>query len=139
MITQQAKVVRCDDKTVWLEAERQTTCSGCQLKQGCGTGLLENHVGKRFSRISVENNNEFSIGQEVKLAIPEERLLQGALLMYILPLLLLFVFSAIAQALALNEIIEIIAGISGLLLGFYWVRVKLKNKKDGFNARIIED
>jgi len=139
MITQQAKVVRCDDNTVWLEAERQTTCSGCKLKQGCGTGLLENHVGKRFSQISVENNNEFSIGQEVKLAIPEERLLQGALLMYILPLLLLFVFSAIAQALALNEIIEIIAGISGLLLGFYWVRVKLKNKKDGFNARIIED
>lgn len=139
MITQQAKVVDCDDKTVWLEAERQSTCSGCKLKQGCGTGLLENHVGKRFSQISVEKNNEFSIGQEVKLAIPEERLLQGALLMYILPLLLLFVFSALAQALGLNEVIEIIAGIAGLLLGFYWVRVKLKNKKDGFNARIIED
>lgn len=139
MITQQVKVVSCDDKTVWLEAERQSTCSGCRLKQGCGTGLLENHVGKRFSQISVEKNNEFSIGQEVKLAIPEERLLQGALLMYILPLLLLFVFSALAQLLALNEAVEIIAGLSGLLLGFYWVRTRLKNNKDGFNARIVED
>ncbi len=139
MIKQQAKVVACDDTTVWLEAERKSTCSGCQMKQGCGTGLLENHVGKRFSQISVQKTADVNIGQEVSIAIPEEALLQGALLMYILPLVLLFSFSALAKVLGFNELVEIIAGISGLLLGFYWVREKLKHQKDGFQARIIED
>jgi len=139
MIKQQAKVVKCNDTTVWLEAERQSTCSACKLKQGCGTGLLENHVGKRFSQISVNKTSEVNIGQEVNVGIPEESLLQGALLMYILPLVLLFVLSATAKALGFNESVEIIAGISGLLLGFYWVRERLKNNKDNFQARIIED
>jgi len=139
MIKQQAKVVKSNDTTVWLEAERQSTCSACKLKQGCGTGLLENHVGKRFSQISVNKTSEVKIGQEVNLGIPEESLLQGALLMYIVPLVLLFVLSAIVKALGFNEAVEIIAGISGLLLGFYWVRERLKNNKDNFQARIIEE
>jgi len=139
VIKQQAKVIKCDDSTVWLEAERESTCSACKLKQGCGTGLLEKHVGKRFSQIAVKRTCDVRLGQTVNVAIPEEALLQGALLMYMLPLFLLFVFSALAQLLHLNEAIEIIAGISGLLLGFYWVRARLKNKKNGFQARIIED
>ncbi|MDC9725230.1 MAG: SoxR reducing system RseC family protein [Gammaproteobacteria bacterium] len=139
MIKQQAKVIKCDDSTVWLEAERQSTCSACKLKQGCGTGLLENHVGKRFSQIAVKRTGDVNLGQTVNVAIPEEALLHGALLMYMLPLFLLFAFSAFAQLLQLNEVVEIIAGISGLLLGFYLVRTRLKNKKNGFQARIIED
>lgn len=139
MIEQSAKVVRSDDKMVWLEAERQSTCSGCQVRQGCGTGMLAKHVGKRFSSISVLKTGDVKIGQQVKLAIPEETLLQGAFLMYILPLVLMFVIAAGARALNFNEAIEIFGGLSGLFVGFYWVKLHLANKKDGFQAKIIEE
>lgn len=139
MIEQSAKVVRCDDKMVWLEAERQSTCSGCQVRQGCGTGMLAKHVGKRFSSIAVLKTGDVKIGQQVQLAIPEETLLQGAFLMYILPLVLMFVIATGARALNFNEAIEIIGGLSGLFLGFYWVKLHLANKKDGFQAKIIEE
>lgn len=139
MIKQPAKVVNYDENTIWLEAERQSTCSGCQLKQGCGTGLLDNHVGKRFSDITVEKTSDVSIGQDVTLAIPEETLLQGAALMYILPLVLMFIFAAVAQALHLNEAVEIISGLGGLFVGLYWVRIQLANKSDGFKVKIIEE
>jgi len=139
MIEQSAKVVRSDDKMVWLEAERQSTCSGCQVRQGCGTGMLAKHVGKRFSSISVLKTGDVKIGQQVQLAIPEETLLQGAFLMYILPLVLMFVVAAGARALNFNEAIEIFGGLSGLFIGFYWVKLHLANKKDGFQARIIEE
>ncbi len=139
MIEQQATVIACDDNTVWLEAERQSTCSQCQLKQGCGTGLLANHVGKRFSRISVNKSFDVTIGQHVRLAIPEQSLLQGTFVMYIMPLVLMFLFAAVAQALNFNELVEIFAGIAGLLSGFYWARLRLANNKDGFQARIIEE
>ncbi len=139
MIEQKAKVVSFDDETVWLEAERQSTCSGCQVRQGCGTGMLAKHVGQRFSRITVKKTSDVEIGQQVQLAIPEETLLQGAVLMYLLPLVLMFIFAAIAQSLNFNEALEIIAGISGLFIGFYWVRIRLRNKKDGFQAKIVEE
>jgi len=139
MIEQSAKVVSCDDNRVWLEAERQSTCSGCQVRQGCGTGMLAKHVGKRFSSIAVVKTGDVKIGQQVKLAIPEETLLQGAFLMYILPLVLMFVVAAAARAFSLNEAIEILGGLGGLFIGFYWVKFHLANKKDGFQARIIEE
>ena len=139
MIEQSAKVVSCDDRTVWLEAERQSTCSACKLKQGCGTGMLEKHVGQRFSRIAVDKTAEVTIGQQVKLTIPEETLLQGAFLMYILPLVLMFILAAGARALNLNDAVEIFAGLSGLLIGFYLVKIRLANRKDTFKARIVEE
>lgn len=139
MIEQKAKVVSFDDETVWLEAERQSTCNGCQVRQGCGTGMLAKHVGQKFSRITVKKTSDVEIGQQVQLAIPEETLLQGAALMYLLPLVLMFIFAAIARSLNFNEALEIIAGISGLFIGFYWVRIRLRNKKDGFQAKIVEE
>lgn len=139
MIEQSAKVVKFDDKMVWVEAERQSTCGGCQVRQGCGTGMLAKHVGKRFSSIAVLKTSDVKVGQQVQLAIPEETLLQGAFLMYILPLVLMFVVAAGARALNFNEAIEIFGGLSGLFIGFFWVKFHLANKKDGFQAQIIEE
>ena len=139
MIEQKATVISCDGDTVWLEAERQSTCSQCQLKQGCGTGLLENHVGKRFSRIAVNKTTDVAIGQQVRLAIPEQSLLRGTFVMYIMPLVLMFIFSAVVQFLNFNEMVEIFAGISGLFIGFYWARLHLSKNKDGFQAKILEE
>ena len=75
MIKQKATVIATDDTTIWLDAERESTCSQCQVKKGCGTGMLANHVGKRFSRISVEKHSDVMVGQQVQLGLPEESLL----------------------------------------------------------------
>lgn len=140
MIKQTATVIATEGDTVWLDAERESTCSQCQAKKGCGTGMLENHVGKRFSRISVlKHNKEVIVGQQVQLGIPEESILQGAFMMYILPLALMFLFAAAAQVLRLNEALEIVAGSCGLVLGFYWVHIRFKKNKTGLQAEIVEE
>ena len=139
MIEQQATVVEVDDDSVMLQAARQSTCSSCQLKQGCGTGLLAKHVGQRFSKIVVNKTTDVEIGQQRTVVIPEQTLLQGAALMYLLPLGLLILFSMVVRILALGDGFEIISGLVGLLSGFLWVKQRLKNKKDGFQARILEE
>lgn len=139
MIKQQARVTSCNDDTVSLEVERESTCSSCKVRQGCGTGMLSEHVGNRFSQVTIDKTGDVDVGQQVQLAIPEGSLLQGAFLIYIVPIILLFVFSAIAQYVHTNEFIEILSGLTGLFLGFYLVKIRLKNKKDGFNASIIEE
>lgn len=139
MIEQQARVIEIDGDTVWLEAERESTCSDCQVKQGCGTGLLAKHVGKKFSKISVHKTTDTTMGEVVTLVIPEEALLQGAALMYLLPLTLLFLFSIITRSFDLGEGAEILAGLTGLVTGFAVVKENLRNKKDGIQAKVLEE
>ncbi len=139
MIKQQAKVISTDENIVWVEAERKSTCSACKARKGCGTGMLSEHVGKRFSRLSVEKTSDVTIGQDIQIAIPEEALLEGAFLMYIVPLMVMFFTAAIAHFLQFNQFLEIIFGLTGLFVGFYWVRKKMRTKTDGYKAQILEE
>ena len=139
MIEQQARVIEIDGDVVWLEADRESTCSNCQVKQGCGTGLLANHVGKKFSKISVHKTTDATLGEVVTLVIPEEALLQGAALMYLLPLTLLFLFSIVTRSFELGEGAEILAGFTGLVTGFAVVKENLRNKQDGIQAKVLEE
>lgn len=139
MIEQQATVIEIEGDTIWLQAQRESTCSQCQVKKGCGTGLLAKHVGKRFSKIAVNKTTETSVGQVVTLAIPEQALLQGAALMYLLPLALLFLFSIVMRTFQMGEGIEIFAGLTGLVAGFILVKQHFKYKKDGIQAKVVEE
>ena len=139
MIEQQATIIEVDGNTVWLQAERESTCSNCQVKQGCGTGLLAKHVGKKFSKLSVHKTTDVALGEVVTLVIPEQALLQGAALMYLLPLTLLFLFSILTRSFGLGEGTQILAGLTGLSTGFAIVKENLINKKDGIQAKVLEE
>jgi sigma-E factor negative regulatory protein RseC len=139
MIKQKATVVAENENTIWVDTERESTCSQCQVKQGCGTGLLENHVGKRFSRIAVAKETTVSVGEKVQIGIPEAPLLVGALMMYIVPLMMMFFFATSARYLELSELFEVICGVVGLMAGFYLVHLKFRHNKTGLQAKIVED
>lgn len=100
---------------------------------------MAKHVGKRFSHIAVTTAQDVKVGQQVALAIPEQTLLQGAMLMYLLPLLSLMAFSLLARVFNFSALSEIIFGFTGLCIGFYLVRICLRNKKDGFQAKLVEE
>jgi sigma-E factor negative regulatory protein RseC len=139
MISQKATVVAIETDRIWVEAERQSTCGGCQIRQGCGTGLLAKHVGKRFNRIAVPNNKTVKIGQQVTVAIPEDALLHGAFMMYLLPLLAMFAGAGLARWLTWNETLQIAAGLAALFGGFLWVASRLKQKNAVIPTQIIEE
>ena len=138
MIEQTAKVIASDDNTVWLEAETQSTCSQCQIKKGCGTGMLAKHVGKRFSQIAVHKERDVQIGDEVQVGISEQALLLGAFMMYIVPLLMLFGFALLARFYHLGELMEIFAAACGLILGFFWVHIRMRRTDTTIQAKIVE-
>lgn len=139
MIEQKATVISRDEHQVWVEAERQSTCGQCQARKGCGTGLLAKHVGQRFSRIAIKSNDNLQLGQQVIVSIPEQALLSGAFMMYLLPLLMMFATATIARMANSGELVEIVAGLSGLVAGFYFVKTRLKNKNAGIQVKTTED
>ncbi len=139
MIDQKATVIRSDESTIWLQAERQSTCDKCQVKKGCGTGLLSEHVGRRFSTIAVPKKHSVQPGQQMNVSIPEEALLHGAYMMYLLPILFMFIGAGISRFTFANELLEIIGGFSGLMFGFYWVKNRLKSQKIAIKTQIVEE
>lgn len=139
MIEQKATVISRDGDIVWVEAERQSTCGQCQARKGCGTGLLARHVGQRFSRLAVATDQKLEIGQQVTVSIPEQALLSGALIMYLLPLLFLFAAAVLARVAGVGELAQIAAGLLGLCAGFYWVKRQIKGHSPGVQVQTTED
>lgn len=139
MIEQKATVIRSDESTIWLQAERQSTCDKCKVKKGCGTGLLSEHVGRRFSTIAVPKHQPVEPGQQMNVSIPEDALLHGAFMMYLLPILFMFAGAGFSRYMFGNELLEIIAGMAGLMVGFYWVKSRLKNQKIAIETQMIEE
>jgi sigma-E factor negative regulatory protein RseC len=139
MIEQKATVISRDGNIVWVEAERQSTCGQCAARKGCGTGLLAKHVGQRFSRIAVNTDQELQIGQPVLVSIPEQALLSGAVMMYLLPLLALFGFAMLTRMLGGGELLQIVSGLIGLCAGFFWVRQKVRDNNPGIQVQSTED
>lgn len=139
MIEQKATVISRDGQRVWVEAERHSTCGQCAARKGCGTGLLAKHVGQRFSRIAVDTDEDLQIGQQVMVSIPEQALLSGALMMYLLPLVVMFAAAMLARMSGLGELAEILAGLLGLCAGFFWVKRQIKGRNPGIRVQTTEE
>lgn len=138
MIEQTATVVSIDDEQIWLDVERQSSCSGCKLRNGCGTGLLSRHVGKRFSRLAVPRTENVQVGEQVQVQIAEKELLSGALMMYLLPLAGLIGGAGLVTMLSGPAWLEIASGLGGLAAGFVWLRHYFSHRQDSIQTQLTE-
>lgn len=131
MIKEHAQVIALDENNdVWVETQRRSACGQCAANKGCGTATLAKVLGNKRSRVRTLNPNATSVavGDEVVIGINEQALVRGSLAIYAAPLLSLFVFGLLGQVLSAqllmtnHDILPIVLGLSGLLLGFVWVR-----------------
>jgi len=86
MIEEQTEVIEVIGDQLVLQAETKSACGSCAVNKGCGTSLLAKVVGKKFTRFQVENKVSAVAGDTVVVGIPEDALLKGSLVMYVLPI-----------------------------------------------------
>jgi len=116
MIEQTAVVMRLEGRIALVQVQRQSSCGQCNAKQGCGTGLLEDSIGRRSMQIRAENQCDARPGDEVVVAIPETGFIKSAFFTYLLPLLLMLVGALLAQQLVSGA--GDLASILGAATGF---------------------
>jgi sigma-E factor negative regulatory protein RseC len=97
MIEQTAVVIRLDGQFALVEAQRESSCGQCNAKKGCGTGILENSLGRRVMRLKAINQCNALPGDEVVVAVPEKGFIKSAFFTYLLPLLLMLLGAVVAQ------------------------------------------
>jgi len=130
MIEEHAQVIALENNDVWVETQRRSACGQCAANKGCGTATLAKVLGNKRSRVRTLNPQATSVavGDEVIIGINEQALVRGSLVVYTVPLLMLFVFGFLGQLLSTQllmtnqDVLPIVLGLFGLLLGFAWVQ-----------------
>ena len=134
MIEENAMVVAVEGDEALLQTQRRSACQACSVKQGCGKSVLSKVVGQRSSQIRVKNTLHVKVGDQVVLGINENALVQGSLLVYALPLILMLVFALLGELWAQangwqGEWIVILAAITGFLSSAVIIRLGLNRSR----------
>jgi positive regulator of sigma E activity len=97
MIEEQARVIEIKGNRLLLQAQTHSACGSCSVNKGCGTSLLAKVVGRKFTHFQADNNINAKVGDTVVVAIAEDALLKGSLMMYILPVFCMLISALLAD------------------------------------------
>jgi sigma-E factor negative regulatory protein RseC len=119
VIEETGRVVAVEAGAVWVETVRYTACQSCSVSKGCGHALLDGQRAGSRARIRALCDTPLRVDDQVVLGIPEGLLMRGALLVYLLPVLLMLVGALIGQMFT-SAVVDTAAvgGIAGLGGGF---------------------
>ncbi|MBU0498545.1 MAG: SoxR reducing system RseC family protein [Gammaproteobacteria bacterium] len=126
MIETEGRVVAVESGRAWVETVRSSACGHCDASGACGTALLANTFGNRATRIAVDNRLGARVGDRVVLGLPERAMLAGSFLLYIPPLIGLFLGALLGQYYATRtdasavEPWSVLGGLLGLMAVLAW-------------------
>jgi len=123
MLKESGIVIEVFDQFAIVQTERTSYCGQCTANKGCGTASLSSVLGQKYTRIKVINHGFVKVGDKVVIGLEEQALLKSSVVLYLLPLLSLFVFALGYEMLVTigewphYEPLTILAGILGLFIG----------------------
>lgn len=136
MIETEAVVVKIEDATAYVKAERKSGCSACSTGS-CGTSVLAGFFAQKTPLYRASNDVGAKVGDRVMVGMDEAAMFKGTLLLYLFPLLLMFVGAVAGSMLAVD--MELRDGYSaagacmGLVVGF--LGLKLFSAKMSMNRQ----
>jgi len=120
MIEEAGIVERVEGDYIWVSpAGSAGACGGCKSAGSCSTSFLSSLFQDRASKsIRVENTIHAQQNDHVVLGIHPQGLLSGSVLIYLLPIVGLFLAAALGKVLS-GELASIGFGLFGLLVGLF--------------------
>lgn len=121
MLTETGRIVALEDDGLWVETIRATTCGNCSARKGCGHGLL-NEVGSgrsNYVRVPMAEALQppLQLNEEVRFELPEQVVVRGSFVVYLLPLLCLLGGASLGSSLFPEAAGDLAAGL-GAAVGF---------------------
>ena len=128
MLVETGRVVAVETDSLWVETIRQSTCGSCAARKGCGHGLLNRYAeGKRgYIRVvpGITGTIDCAVDDQVRISIPEEVILRGSLVVYVLPLLCMLGGAVLGSVLfeGMSDANAALGAVAGFGFGFALVR-----------------
>lgn len=98
MMEEMARVIACDNQG-WLTVEVQlkSSCKSCNNGDSCGTSAVAQAFSGKTQQFAIYSERPCQPGELLKLGLPERTLLKAAALMYLMPLLGIFIGATFGQ------------------------------------------
>lgn len=139
MVEETARVIVKSETYAWVTAERRTSCHACTVSQGCGTGSIAKYLIGKSIAVKASNPVGAEVGDWVIVGIPERILYLGPFVLYVVPLLAMFLGAGFGETLAQHwgwgEGLVVLSGLSGLAAGLLGVRYMQVER--GFEPQIL--
>lgn len=139
MITETGRVVAVEQDCVWVETIRKSTCNSCSAQKACGHGLMNKVDSGRLNHVRAlmgdASPDQFAVNDVVRISIPEQVLLQGALLVYILPLMTMLLGGLMASSVVDGDAMAALGALLGLGVGFGLVKWHAVSTQDNENMQ----
>jgi sigma-E factor negative regulatory protein RseC len=143
MILETGRIVAIEVEGVWVETIQKSACGSCKAEKGCGQSLLnkwDGHTSYIWVLLEGRKSENYHLGDEIQIGIPEAVVAKGALLIYMLPVLTLVLATSLAHAQFANEGITTISGFLGLFLGGLLVRwLSWRKRLDPHSQPVLVD
>ena len=121
MIKETGRVVAIEHDCLWVETIRQSTCNSCSAQKGCGHGMLNKVAPGRLNHMRVllrdQPASHFAIDDQVDVSIPEQVLVTGAMLVYLLPLITLLLGTILASQVWQGDLPAFLGAVAGFIVG----------------------
>ena len=124
MIEERAVILSLDNVTrnATLEIERQNACGLCGQTRGCGNSIWGKLFAHQSNAFKAQNRINAKVGDSVIVGINEQALLKSAVLLYIMPLVTLFIGAILMQQIFKTNAYAMLCALLGLVLGLLWVK-----------------
>ena len=126
MIEELAVVVKIENHQVWVESGQNSACGGCLQKASCSTNAIGSVLKKRS--VPVDSDIQLKTGDQVMVAIDESLLLRASLLLYLMPLIALFIGAGMADWLLADNSQSVDSWVAGSAIVSFLVSLWLINK-----------
>mgnify|MGYP001824783610 FL=1 len=136
MLTETGRVVAVEADGVWVETIRQSTCGSCAAQKGCGHGLMNRISDGHRSLIRALPGRltagDCQVDDQVRISIPEEVILRGSLVVYILPLLVMLAGAGAGASIYPDhtDLAAALGAMTGFAFGFGLVRWHAQHHRD---------
>ncbi|MCK5001387.1 MAG: SoxR reducing system RseC family protein [Gammaproteobacteria bacterium] len=149
MIEQEVQIIAVEADRLLVEAERRSSCQSCAVKSGCGTSVLAKWFDKKHLRFYVDKpvdsgSVKFVEGDRVQVGLQESALTQGALTVYLLPLLAMIAVALLADSslstdFYWRDLVIAASAFAGLVLALFAGRLyfHLGRSKQRFNPVLL--
>jgi sigma-E factor negative regulatory protein RseC len=126
MIKETGKVVAVEAGGVWVETIQQSACNTCAAEKGCGQRLLAKATGKTTAIKVLPGDyglKNIGVDDQVVIGIPEKVIVNGTMLTYFLPLLLMVLGVIFVSKLSDSDVVVALGALAGLIAGGLVVRL----------------
>jgi sigma-E factor negative regulatory protein RseC len=118
--------VAVEADSLWIETIRRSTCNSCSAQKACGHGLMNKLDSGRQHHVRAlldgQSAGDFNLDDEVEISIHEQVLVVGALIVYMLPLLLMLAGAIITAQFLVGDVAAFAGSVVGLSVGLAIVR-----------------